>query len=330
MSPSHSILRAEVMRELIVQGVSGDALRAALVIVEQSYGADLDAAPFAEQRTLALILGWTEEQCSRAVKELRDRKIAQVFRHAGAWWYELRPCGRWLPADEKFRKTRVPAERIAAARTAWKLALETSRRDPDQQDLIKWSPDEMMDGGYAARLLAESRHDAVERAERDEGRVNGPLTQPENEQPVNGPLSRPVNGPLTGGGPHSRGRVRACEHVHVPTSVPQSMVHDHDHAPSAGGEENGALRALSNDELESLLDGEGRHWLEQLSDIVGDGEGKFRRTWLLRFCDRWKQEAFSAIGETKRMKVQGERFTKGPGPCANDLFHRFKHTHKKP
>ncbi len=106
------------------------------------------------------------------------------------------------------------------------------------------------------------------------------------------------------------------------------MVHEHEHA--RGLAEEDPLRGLSTEQLEARLDSEGRYWVEQLPELFGESAGRFRRTWLLRFCDRWNSQAYRAIGEVKRMTIQGERFRKGPGECANDLFHRYKQPAKKP
>jgi hypothetical protein len=111
-------------------------------------------------------------------------------------------------------------------------------------------------------------------------------------------------------------------HEHGTPSVPQSMVHEHARGLAAGGEE--ALRALSNDALFERLDEEGRYALDVLEEIVGQGAEKFRRTWLLRLCDRWRHQAMMAIGEIKRRQIAGERPRIGWGETANDLFHRAK------
>lgn len=81
---------------------------------------------------------------------------------------------------------------------------------------------------------------------------------------------------------------------------------------------------MSMDELEGMLDEEARYALDVLEEIVGEGAADYRRTWLLRLCDRWKFQAMRAIGEVKRRKMGGERPRIGWGETANDIFHRVK------
>jgi len=110
------------------------------------------------------------------------------------------------------------------------------------------------------------------------------------------------------------------------------MFHEHEHARSFAGKARTAddLRTLGNSELEALLDDEGSYWASQLTEIFGaESARKFRRTWLLRMCDRHAVEAYRALGEVKRMKLEGETFRLGPGECANDLFHRYKEAVRK-
>jgi hypothetical protein len=120
-----------------------------------------------------------------------------------------------------------------------------------------------------------------------------------------------------------RTRTRASEHVHVPTSVPQSMLHEHEHARGLA-EEDDELRALSTKELQERLDSESTYLLEEFHKVVGPSARKFRRTWLLRLNDRWAGCALRALADVNARAKAGDRPLVGWGETANDIFQRNK------
>jgi hypothetical protein len=105
------------------------------------------------------------------------------------------------------------------------------------------------------------------------------------------------------------------------------MIHVHDHASrgDGGGEErNPALNALSTTELQTRLDPERRHVLEQMAELPGATAPAYLRTWLLRLSDRNYGSVVSAVGEARHKKATGFRPNKGWGPFLNDLYHRSR------
>jgi hypothetical protein len=126
-----------------------------------------------------------------------------------------------------------------------------------------------------------------------------------------------------------RTRTRASEHVHVPTSVPQSMLHEHEHARGLA-DGDAALRAFTIAQLEGRIDGESLYLLDGLEAIAGPDARRFRRTWLMRLCDRWSGCAVRAIAEATSRAKGGERPLIGWGETANDLFNRNKLAMRKP
>ena len=106
----------------------------------------------------------------------------------------------------------------------------------------------------------------------------------------------------------------------------QNMIHDHEHASRGdGGEErNPALNALSTSELEARLDDQRRHLLEQMSELPGVTDPKFRRTWLLRILDRNFTSVISAVGEARHKKAIGWKPNTSWGRYLNDLYHRSR------
>lgn len=305
--------RTRFIQELIVQRVMGDPLRAALVILEHSYGLRQDAAQFHSQDELAVILGMKKGHCSRAIKELRERAIVRPYCYAGEQCYEPRTPEGWQSADPDERKREVEPAQRRASRSAWQKVRQRSLSDPRQRELIAWKPAEHGDCGLSAILLGLGK---------DEGpTVTAPVT---SYRAGNRDEPSPVTAPVTA---QSRARTRAG-HVHVPTSVPQSMVHDHGHARSVA-EEN-PLRGLGSDELESRLDDESRFMLESFEGLPGVIAGEYRRTWLLRLNDRWRGVALRALAECLSMRAGGRTPIKGWGQAANYFFKQWKPVGKAP
>jgi|GEM_PF-5439483 len=125
-------------------------------------------------------------------------------------------------------------------------------------------------------------------------------------------------------------RTREHEHVH---GTPRRTKHV-EHAEHARGVEeveefDPALNELSISELADQLEEEAAFWYLQLQELCPDLTPTYRKTWLLRLSDRWREAAFKAIAETKRMKIEGKPFSKGAGQTANFYFHHFKNAARK-
>ena len=293
-----------------------------------------DAAPVDDPADLDAALVMDRRDRERAEKVACELKILRVVRGGGRWWYELMPLPDAWPDRRAGRRTGgsgasalAPTfEREQEARDAWarldRADVETAQRELPLPMRVE------RDGSEEG---ARNREAAMAR-ERERVKLG--------EIPPKLVLTRTCdtqfggNSPKTVGGNSPRlqtpARTRARhDHDHDPTSVPQSMVHDHEgmsHGRQvADGGEN-AMRAYSDEELETMIEAEGQYWLDQLPDIFGEASAsQFRRTWLMRFADRYRAIGYRAIGEVKRMKSNGEVFKKGPGEAANYFFNKWRY-----
>jgi hypothetical protein len=324
MSPSHTPqqlaaregpTREMINERLVLTRRERDVLN---VIVNWSLARGREWAVFESVDDVAALSGLRRPHTSATILGLEDAKLVHRITRRGEIRLRILSTGDGLVEPTQ----RVDPLKVAAI--AAKLAILNAVPEGYELTGQRLLPLENSDEQLANQHAAMSRDRAAEMTS-EAYRIGTPdeiRTETVREDPYrNGTQPTPV----TAAGARTR-----AGHVHVPTSVPQSMLHVHGHEPLAADEDNGALRALSREELWSRLDEEGQYVVSQvLPEVFGvESARQFERTWLLRFCDRWRNDAFRAIGETKRMKVEGARFTKGPGPCANDLFQRFKHSRK--
>jgi hypothetical protein len=331
-------------RELLVHRAP-DQLRRLLTIIRMlSWDMGRDAAPVENAEDLGKAAHMNKGDCSRWMREARKMKLLRVLRLGGGWWFELLPDSAvWVersatkvtkdgkPVRDAGRVSRrAPnSEEVAESRAAW-ARLEAGG-DPAQQTLpIGDKPVHapLGDGGLGDALADVSREEA------DAKLGNSQLVAP----PAMGVHGKLGNSQLSGQIPNlpklgnsqltDAGAGAPEEHVHVPTSVPQSMVHVHGSCATGRDkeefEEDPSLKLLSKDALIALLCDEGRYWHEELATVFPINWKAYEQMWLMRFCDRWKGEAFDAIGEVKRKQSVGERFKKGPGECANFLFNLYR------
>jgi len=317
-----------------------DHLRRVIVGVRLlSWDRKRDAAPVGELFVLAAALQMNPGDCSRAIAEAQKMKVLRVLRLGGGWWLELLPdAAVWIErsttkvqgkrATAKKSRRAPSLEEVARAREAW-AALE-AEGDPAQAALpmeVKPSHPPLGDAGMGDALAAASRDEADRKARLGNSQSDGPPRPPRTERLGNSQFERQIPNPPDLGNSqvtHARARARTMNMVHVPTSVPQSMVHG-GHGRSFAEEDRFA--GMGREDLESLLDEESGHWYRQLEEIFGDHDAEaYRLTWLKRLCDRWKNCAWRAIGEVKRMRLQGDRFSKGPGNCANFYFNKYRYS----
>ena len=316
-----------------------DHVRRVLVVVRLlSWAKNRDAAPIQEIQLMAQAMHMDKGDCSRAIEEAKKMKVLRVERLAGSWWLELLPdTAVWIDRSatkvkgkrngRKKSKCAPNSEEVAQAMAAWSVLV--SEGDPAQAALpmeVKPTHPPLGDGGLGDALAETSRENADYQSKLGNSQLEKPTTTPWTAQLENSQLeAQKTNSGQLGNSQftHAGARARKHEHEHGTPSVPQSMV-PCDHGQSIA--DGDCFAGMDVEDLEPLLDQESRHWYGQLEEIFGDDDAEaFRLTWLKRLCDQWRNCAWRAIGAVKRMKLQGERFSKGPGQCANFYFNKYRY-----
>lgn len=351
MSLSYQSLGRALERELLIHRVPEQARKVADAIKLLSYDLGRDAAPVDDPADLYAAVHLDRGDFERAVKLLVGLKILQVLRGGDRFWYELLPLpDEWpdMPAGRKTRKkghtgaspeysSRAPSwDALEKSRDAWQRLERGATTEPDQRELpMPLTPAQRSRDGGAAELAADrNRQAAAAREERREepcARVWEIPTEPTLSELVRDSIVGISHKPGTQSVGNSHGlqppaRTRA-RHDHVPTSVPQSMVHEHGHARGLAEEEN-ALRAMDDEQLEARLDEDARFQLTRLEGLPGVRPATYHRTWLLRLNDRWRRVALRALAECSSMHARGEQPTKGWGQAANYFFNLWKYDEK--